>query len=113
VNDDRPVVYTEKMQLSHYEKAERQVPGHVEDDKRMDLEVEVNLGYTSEQLEKEVDRCMSCGYCMDCEKCWLYCQDQAIDKPIDGSFPYGWKLENCTGCSKCAEICPCNFIEMV
>jgi NADPH-dependent glutamate synthase beta subunit-like oxidoreductase len=110
--DTRAVVYSDKMQLSHYEKAERQMPGHVDGDKRLDLDVEVNLGYTAEQLMKEVDRCMSCGYCFDCEKCWLYCQDQAIDKPVDGSFPYGWKLENCTGCSKCAEECPCNFIEM-
>jgi NADPH-dependent glutamate synthase beta subunit-like oxidoreductase len=110
--DPRPVVYSDKMVFSHYEKAERQVPGHVDESQRMELDVEVNLGYTTEQLLKEADRCMSCGYCMDCEKCWLYCQDQAITKPQDHSFPYGWKLENCTGCSKCAEICPCNFIEM-
>jgi NADPH-dependent glutamate synthase beta subunit-like oxidoreductase len=110
--DSRPIIYTDKMVLSHYEKAERQVPGHLDLDQRMELDREVNLGYTAEQLLKEADRCMSCGYCMDCEKCWLYCQDQAIDKPLEGGFPYGWKLENCTGCSKCAEICPCNFIEM-
>lgn len=110
--DGRPVVYSDKMVLSHYEKLERQLPGHVDQDRRMDLDTEVNLGYTTEQLFKEADRCMSCGYCMDCEKCWLYCQDQAIEKPLGGGFPYGWKLENCTGCIKCAEICPCNFIEM-
>jgi Pyruvate/2-oxoacid:ferredoxin oxidoreductase delta subunit len=110
--DRRPVVYSDKMIFSHYEKLDRQVPGHLDMDKRMDLDTEVNLGYTAEQLLKETDRCMSCGYCMDCEKCWLYCQDQAITKPLEGGFPYGWKLENCTGCSKCAEICPCNFIEM-
>jgi Pyruvate/2-oxoacid:ferredoxin oxidoreductase delta subunit len=110
--DKRPVVYSDKMVLSHYEKSERQVPSHVGLDARMDLDTEVNLGFTAEQLLKESDRCMSCGYCMDCEKCWMYCQDQAIVKPQGGVFPYGWKLENCTGCSKCAEICPCNFIEM-
>ena len=110
--DLRPVVYSDKMIFSHYEKLERQVPGHVDEDRRMELDTEVNLGYTAEQLLKEADRCMSCGYCFDCEKCWLYCQDQAIVKPLEGGFPYGWKLENCTGCSKCAEICPCNFIEM-
>ncbi len=110
--DNRPVVYSDKMQFSHYEKSERQVPSHVGLDKRMDLDTEVNLGFTAEQLLKESNRCMSCGYCMDCEKCWMYCQDQAIVKPQDHTFPYGWKLENCTGCSKCAEICPCNFIEM-
>ena len=110
--DSRKVVYSDKMQFSHYEKLERQTPSHVGLDKRMDLDTEVNLGFTAEQLLKESNRCMSCGYCMDCEKCWMYCQDQAIVKPMEGGFPYGWKLENCTGCSKCAEICPCNFIEM-
>ncbi len=112
VEDKRKVIYSDKMVLSHYEKTERQEPAHVEGDERMALDTEVNLGYTPEQLQKEADRCMSCGYCMDCEKCWMYCQDAAIVKPSDGSFPYGWKLENCTGCSKCSEICPCGFIEM-
>jgi len=110
--DSRKVVYADQMQLSHYEKLERQEPSHLDMDKRMDLDAEVNLGFTTEQLLKEVERCMSCGYCFDCEKCWMYCQDQAILKPSDGSFPYPFKLENCTGCSKCAEICPCGFIEM-
>lgn len=110
--DKRPVVYSDKMVLSHYEKAPRQVPAQVDMDHRMDLDTEVNLGYTPEQLLAEANRCMSCGYCMDCEKCWMYCQDAAIVKPDGGEFPYGWKLENCTGCSKCSEICPCGFIEM-
>ncbi len=110
--DPRKVVYSDKMVLSHYEKAERQVPSHRGLDERMDLDTEVNLGYTREQTYAEALRCMSCGYCMDCEKCWMYCQDQAIVKPQEKGVLYGWKLENCTGCSKCAEICPCGFIEM-
>jgi len=110
--DKRAVIYSDKMVLSHYEKAPRQVPAQVDMDRRMDLDTEVNLGYSPEQLLAEANRCMSCGYCMDCEKCWMYCQDAAILKPDGGVFPYGWKLENCTGCSKCSEICPCGFIEM-
>ncbi len=110
--DNRPVVFSDKMVPSYYEKLPRQLPGHVDQDGRMDLDTEVNLGFTAEQLLKETTRCMSCGYCMDCEECWLHCQDQAILKPEEGGFPYGWKLENCTGCSKCAEVCPCHFIEM-
>jgi NADPH-dependent glutamate synthase beta subunit-like oxidoreductase len=110
--DPRKVIYSDKMVLSHYEKVERQVPSHVGMDKRMDLDTEVNLGYSQDQAFLESKRCMSCGYCMDCEKCWLYCQDQAITKPQEKGRLYGWKLENCTGCSKCAEICPCGFIEM-
>jgi len=110
--DKRAVIYSDKMILSHYEKTPRQVPAQVDMEHRMELDTEVNLGYSPEQLLAEANRCMSCGYCMDCEKCWMYCQDQAIVKPPDGDYPYAWKLENCTGCSKCAEICPCGFIEM-
>jgi NADPH-dependent glutamate synthase beta subunit-like oxidoreductase len=111
--DTRKVVRSDTMQLDHYERIERQEPHVVDLDKRMDsLDLEVNLGFTSDQVLQESQRCMSCGYCFDCEKCWMYCQDQAIDKPLQKGLLYSFKLENCTGCKKCAEICPCNFIEM-
>ncbi len=110
--DPRKVIQSDKMVLSHYETIERQVPSHLDVDQRMDLDREVNLGFDRDQAFAEAARCMSCGYCMDCEKCWMYCQDQAITKPIEKGALYGFKLENCTGCSKCAEICPCGFIEM-
>jgi len=48
VEDKRPIVYSDKMVLSHYEKSERQVPSHVGLDARMDLDTEVNLGFTAE-----------------------------------------------------------------
>jgi NADPH-dependent glutamate synthase beta subunit-like oxidoreductase len=110
--DPREVIYADKMILSHYDEQKPEEPGRLEEDKRMDLDAEVNLGFTKEQTLKEAQRCMSCGYCMDCEKCWLYCQDQAIEKPMEKGRLYNFKLENCTGCEKCAEVCPCGFIEM-
>jgi NADPH-dependent glutamate synthase beta subunit-like oxidoreductase len=112
--DDRPLIRTDKMLLDHYEKQERGEPTAIEVEKRMAaLDLEVNLGFTQEETVVESQRCMSCGYCFDCEKCWMYCQDQAIDKPMQKGQLYSFKLSNCTGCKKCAEICPCGFIEMV
>ncbi len=111
--DHRTVVRSETMLLEHYERIERQEPATLDVDKRMDsIDIEVNLGFTSDQILTESRRCMSCGYCFDCEKCWMYCQDQAIEKPLEKGVLYRFKLENCTGCRKCAEVCPCNFIEM-
>jgi len=110
--DPREVIYADKMILSHYDDQKPEEPARLEEDKRMDLDAEVNLGFTKEQTLREAQRCMSCGYCMDCEKCWLYCQDQAIEKPMEKGRLYNFKLENCTGCEKCAEVCPCGFIEM-
>ena len=110
--DKRDVIRTDKMLLDHYETQERLEPGHLAVEERMDLETEVNLGFSMDEAFAEADRCMSCGYCFDCEKCWLYCQDAAIEKPQAAGELYRFKLGNCTGCSKCAEICPCGFIEM-
>jgi Pyruvate/2-oxoacid:ferredoxin oxidoreductase delta subunit len=108
-----PIIHTDKMRLDHYEKKERQEPAALDVDKRLDgVEVEVNLGLTQDQVIEESRRCMSCGYCFDCEKCWMFCQDQAIDKPMEKFVLYKFKMENCTGCKKCAEECPCGFIEM-
>ncbi len=111
--DEMPIIRTDKMRLEHYEKSERQEPSSLGVEERLgDVEKEVNQGLTEEQLIVESRRCMSCGFCFDCEKCWLFCQDQAIDKPMEKGLLYKFKLENCTGCKKCAEECPCGFIEM-
>ncbi|MGD8727922.1 MAG: FAD-dependent oxidoreductase, partial [Gemmatimonadales bacterium] len=111
--DTMEVIYADKMQLDHYEKQGRKEPAELAVDERFaDVEKEVNLGLSQEQVIEESRRCMSCGYCFDCEKCWMYCQDQAIDKPLEKGKLYSFKLQNCTGCSKCAEVCPCGFIEM-
>jgi len=111
--DDMAVIRADKMLLDHYTKKDRVEPSVLDVEQRLaGLDTEVNLGYTPEQTLEESQRCMSCGYCFDCEKCWMYCQDQAIDKPMDKGALYTFKLQNCTGCSKCAEVCPCGFIEM-
>lgn len=111
--DERDVIHSDKMLLDHYEKQARHEPGHLDLEKRMDdLETEVNLGFSQDEAFAEADRCMSCGYCFDCEKCYLYCQDAAIESPDEPGGLYRFKLGNCTGCAKCAEVCPCGFIEM-
>ncbi len=111
--DGMPVITADKMLLDHYDKAERAKAGTLPVEERLaSMEAEVNLPLSEEEAVAESKRCMSCGYCMDCEKCWMYCQDQAIDKPMQRGALYVFKLGNCTGCGKCAEICPCGFIEM-
>jgi NADPH-dependent glutamate synthase beta subunit-like oxidoreductase len=112
--DDMPIVRTDRMRLDHYEKKERNEPAELDIEKRMgDVDAEVHLGYTPDQVLDESKRCMSCGYCFDCEKCWMFCQDQAVEKPASKGELYTYKMQNCTGCKKCAEECPCGFIDML
>jgi len=111
--DPRKVIRTDKMQLDHYQTIPRQEPTTIGVDERMaHLDREVNLGLSREQVVLETQRCMSCGYCFDCEKCWMYCQDSVVEKPLNKGDLYIFKIGNCTGCAKCADICPCGFIEM-
>ncbi len=64
--------------------------------------------------EKETDRCMSCGYCRDCEYCMEVCPEQAIIRiqKDDGAFEYVSDPDKCIGCGICAGVCPCGIWEM-
>ncbi|MCL5021338.1 MAG: hypothetical protein M1339_06745, partial [Bacteroidetes bacterium] len=108
-----PVITHDKVVLTYYEgklrnEALRKSPA--ERLKNMDLEITSTL--TEAQALDEAKRCMSCGSCFDCGTCWSYCQDQAIVKPVIKYQAYKFKLDFCNGCKKCAENCPCGYIEM-
>ncbi|MHC4605582.1 MAG: NAD(P)-binding protein [Planctomycetota bacterium] len=111
--DETAVIEVAKMKLDHYESLERVDGKSVPVEERLKkIDLECNLGFTQEEAVAEAKRCMSCGFCYDCEKCWMFCQDQAIDKPMAKFQLYTFKMDRCTGCKKCAEECPCGFIEM-
>ncbi len=110
-----PIVGPEKIKMEHYEakpRSQRQVLAPAERLARP-LE-EIDHGITADQALVEVTRCFSCGKCFACEKCWMYCQAGCFVKvpdPQHGHY-YKMKLEVCDGCRKCAEECPCGFLEM-
>lgn len=66
---------------------------------------------SAEEVLAEAARCMSCGMCMDCETCWMYCSKNCFVKLPKGEH-YRINLDLCNGCGKCAEACPCGLIEM-
>ena len=108
-----PVIRHDKMRLDFYPKQARAETAPVAVAERFqDPDREVNLGFTREQAIAEAKRCLSCGLCFECDNCWKYCQDQAVIKPFEKGQPYKFKLEFCQGCKKCAEECPCGYIEM-
>lgn len=112
--EEMPVIKTDRMRLDHYEKTERAKSAALPVEQRLaGMDTEVNLPMSRQQVIEEARRCMSCGFCFDCEKCWLFCQDQAVDKPMQKGALYSFNMPNCTGCKKCAEECPCGFIDML
>jgi Pyruvate/2-oxoacid:ferredoxin oxidoreductase delta subunit len=65
---------------------------------------------SAEDAIAEAARCMSCGKCMDCETCWMYCSNNCFVKLPKGEH-YRIRLELCNGCGKCVDACPCGYIE--
>jgi len=117
--EDRPgdppkdVIRAARMQLGYYKESHpvprRELPV---EDRLKDMVSEIVFTHSEEGVLDEARRCMSCGKCFDCGTCWSFCQDNAIVKPLVKGNEYKFKLDFCTGCKKCSEVCPCGYIEM-
>jgi Pyruvate/2-oxoacid:ferredoxin oxidoreductase delta subunit len=90
------VIRSDKLKLDWYPAAQR---------------IESGAAMTEAEVLAEAARCMSCGMCMDCETCWMYCSKNCFVKLPKGEH-YKIKLDLCNGCGKCAESCPCGHIAM-
>jgi NADPH-dependent glutamate synthase beta subunit-like oxidoreductase len=111
--DDMNVVDSKVMYMAYYEPKQRVQLNQLSIEERLrELNLEITSTLSQEDAIGEAKRCMSCGKCFDCGSCWSYCQDNAIIKPINKGDPYKVKMEFCNGCKKCAEYCPCGYIEM-
>ena len=101
----------ERLKLDWYKGADRHERAHIPAEQRT-MEAEIESGLSEAEALEEAKRCMSCGMCMDCESCWMYCTPNCFVKLPKGEH-YRVKLELCNGCKKCAEACPCGYIEMI
>jgi NADPH-dependent glutamate synthase beta subunit-like oxidoreductase/Pyruvate/2-oxoacid:ferredoxin oxidoreductase delta subunit len=112
----RPPIRSDKIKLDYYEskaRAERKVLGPAE---RLARPAdEVDQGLDRAQALAETTRCFSCGLCFGCERCWMYCQSNCFKKvaePRQGAY-YKIDITVCDGCRKCAEECPCGFLDLI
>jgi NADPH-dependent glutamate synthase beta subunit-like oxidoreductase/ferredoxin len=112
---ERPGIAKDRILLDWYDakpRAERKV---LSPDERLANPLqEMDLGTTHEEAIEETTRCFSCGLCFGCENCWMYCQSNCFKKikELSPGHYYDIDLSTCDGCKKCAEECPCGFLEL-
>lgn len=94
--DSTPIIRADKVKLDWYPGTGR---------------IENTVPMTEAEAVAQAARCMSCGMCMDCETCWMYCSRNCFVKLPKGEH-YKIKLDTCNGCGKCVEACPCGYLEM-
>ena len=108
-----PVITHDKIVLSYYPEKPRNLPEVIPPAERLaQPDAEIRNALTGEQAVDEAERCMSCGYCSDCGRCYEVCEEGAVIEPKVAGEHHRFKIDDCNGCKKCAEECPTGFIEM-
>ena len=109
------IVKSDSMHLNYYAEAPRGEKEHIAIEDRKGNFNEVVSTWSNEKAIEESLRCMSYGLCFDCGNCYSFCSYNAVKKlpeRDENGNPYSFKLEVCVGCAKCAEECPCGYIDM-
>jgi NADPH-dependent glutamate synthase beta subunit-like oxidoreductase/Pyruvate/2-oxoacid:ferredoxin oxidoreductase delta subunit len=113
---ERKITASSELNLEYYDPESRSEREYLTPETRLKggLDLEIDQGISEEQFQNEAKRCMSCGLCFECYECMMYCPQVAITRFTEN--PAGevmfTEYNKCVGCHLCAEICPCNYIQM-
>jgi NADPH-dependent glutamate synthase beta subunit-like oxidoreductase/Pyruvate/2-oxoacid:ferredoxin oxidoreductase delta subunit len=78
-------------------------------DRRLRSFVETAGGFDAETAAAEMARCFTCGHCVGCDNCFIFCPDMAVSR-VDGR--YRISADHCKGCGLCVEECPRGSLRM-
>ncbi len=104
-----PLVALAAINTFYHPKRARAQTGLLDAAERLARDVEVQLGLDLEQALAESERCFSCGTCIDCDNCVVYCPDMAVKRVVGG---YTVLTDYCKGCGVCVKECPTGSMKM-
>jgi 2-oxoacid:acceptor oxidoreductase delta subunit (pyruvate/2-ketoisovalerate family) len=102
--DPEPVKYSD-LNLNHFRHEARPELNHLPYSVAIQSFAEVNSGLAPDEAVKEALRCFSCGTCIECDICLIFCPDVAIHRGSNG-VPYEINYDFCKGCGVCVAECP-------
>ncbi len=108
---DRKVTRFEDLNLYYFASEERIAQQRLSLKLRTRSSKEVSMGLGEADAVTEAERCMSCGTCNLCEKCFTFCPDLAV-RWKSGKKVLLFDYDYCKGCGICSEECPRDAIEM-
>ena len=114
----REILAAEDMFLAHFPETPRTQRGErVPEGQEVlgDFEERI-IALSEEQAVKEAERCMSCGMCIECDNCVIYCPQDAVfrvkkDQRTTGRY-VDTDYAKCIGCHICSDVCPSGYIDM-
>ena len=107
---DEPVVPLAAIATYYHPAQPRAAERRRDVGERLAGDAEVQLGLDVAQALAETTRCYSCGTCIHCDNCVIYCPDLAV-KPANGGYVV--LGDYCKGCGICVVECPTGSMKMV
>lgn len=109
VTSSEPVVSLASISTYYHPNHERAQTQLLEAHERLSRDAEVQLGLDLAQALSESERCFSCGTCIYCDNCVVYCPDMAVKRVVNG---YTVLTDYCKGCGLCIKECPTGSMTM-
>jgi NADPH-dependent glutamate synthase beta subunit-like oxidoreductase/Pyruvate/2-oxoacid:ferredoxin oxidoreductase delta subunit len=104
-----PVVPFATINTFYYPAQPRTPAARLPAAQRVASDAEVQLGFDLDGALAETTRCFSCGTCIQCDNCVVYCPDLAVKREGDG---YVVLTDFCKGCGICVKECPTGSMKM-
>lgn len=104
--DQVPEVKFSEINTFYFPRKDRLERGKLDALERIADFREIRLGFSAEQAQGQTERCFSCGNCIECDNCFIFCPDMAIAKNSSLPLHYSVLDQYCKGCGCCLEECP-------
>ncbi|MFV1972878.1 MAG: NAD(P)-binding protein, partial [Thiohalobacterales bacterium] len=111
------IISSDRLFLGHFPYTPRNLRGSIgpSADEVLGHFEERGVGLSAENAVNEAERCMSCGMCLECDNCVIYCPQDAIfrvkkDQATTGRY-VDTDYSKCIGCHICSDVCPSGYID--